>query len=111
MRGPLLTDEDLEVLLKQETETLVIWYGELNCWNWPEELPDPQTEKERFEPIKNRGRQIMQWIEWYVGERAISHYHLTVRLGYTEEYFQEFQKHVHDIESRYHELSGMRELT
>lgn len=37
-----VTDDDLEVLFHQDTEKLNAWWKQLNTWDWPSGLADPE---------------------------------------------------------------------
>src|SRR3990167_3528083 len=73
-----LTERDLQVLedmAAKDYRTLAIWHCRLNSWEWPQELPDPETEEERKAVMpgkQTRAGAIMRWIEKRVGARLIS---------------------------------------
>ena len=65
----MLQPEDIKALERQNSKTLAKWWGELNRWRWPEELPNPELEKS---PIVNDRRwESMEWIMHRIGMRAV----------------------------------------
>lgn len=62
----MITNKDLAVLAQQESETLAQWWCDLNRFEWPEELPDP--EPPQFVHGSRRSK-IMGWIMESVGHR------------------------------------------
>lgn len=64
-----MTPQDEAILAQQSMETLAEWWCQLNSWDWPEELPDPEP---REYVRGGRRGEIMQWIDDGVGRRVIS---------------------------------------
>jgi hypothetical protein len=85
-----MTPADETILAQQDLATLARWYCELNSWEWPEGLPDPEPAE--FAPGGRRGT-IMDWIFEAIGHRAISHHWNVIRSGMfqmTEDEFNNF---------------------
>lgn len=92
---PNLTDRDIAALTWQTPETLIAWWQQLNRWQWPDGLPDPEPASlpqsgESCSQI--RGWQIMCWIERRVGLKALLRHW---NAGMTEPEFEEFWQSVH----------------
>lgn len=71
----LVMPEEVEILLKQDNDTLARWWCQLNSWEWPERLPNAQPPPERLggEGYKAwRGGLIMDFIQQQIGHMAIS---------------------------------------
>lgn len=65
-----LTAADLAALEAQDHVTLANWSNILNCWKWPEGLPDPEPPK--YNAVACRRIAIMNWIHEKVGGKLIS---------------------------------------
>ena len=62
-----ITQKDIDLIKQQDNQTLASWWGLLNKWKWPEELPNPEPP----EYIKNGRRgKIMSYIEKIIGLKA-----------------------------------------
>ena len=74
----LVTQQDLEVMNKQDDVTLAQWNCLMNHWGWPEALADAPNDKS-LPPNEwsksGRRSQVMQFIEDRVGKRLISWEH------------------------------------
>jgi hypothetical protein len=69
--------EDAAILAAQSTETLCLWECLLNCWEWPEEIPNPEPPYTGsiYLPEKYARRAaIRKAIEEVVGEKELSRY-------------------------------------
>lgn len=66
----MVTDEDIQILEQQNMEILAQWWCDLNHWAWPEQLPNPESEK-KWKPDSRRN-ELMEWIMDRVGQRVIS---------------------------------------
>ena len=51
--------KQLEILQIQDNETLGIWWCQLNMFQWPNELPDPEPPSQWRKGIRG---EIMDWI-------------------------------------------------
>ena len=71
---PALTDNDLEILSKQDARTLAKWACELNSWNWPSELPDEEKPARTTKEMPRR-TQLIEWIECKVGKKEVLRMH------------------------------------
>jgi hypothetical protein len=71
----LVTTEDINIINKEEDSTLEDWWIDLNCWEWPEKLPNEcKTHlQEGSEYIySSRRSQLRDFIEYRIGHRRIS---------------------------------------
>lgn len=59
---------DIKILESQDNNTLAKWWCELNRWNWPDEIPDPQRKFGLRD--KDRRSELMSWISNKIGIRA-----------------------------------------
>ena len=59
-----------DVLVQQDTATLASWWGLMNCYEWPEDLPQAAIPQgvERYES------KIMAWITEWIGHREVLRY-------------------------------------
>lgn len=76
-----IRSEYLAVLDNQDNDTLAIWSNTLNCWGWPEELPNLDDYKDQdLHQLKRDGEnldqfdKIIDWIYVQVGGELISRY-------------------------------------
>jgi hypothetical protein len=88
-----MTNIDMMALYHQPKEKLIQWYAMLNCWGWPEGLPDPEPPINRNVRFTRRGK-IMRWIRNKVGQRAILYNHNFKRMSYFE--FKDFWEAWHE---------------
>jgi hypothetical protein len=88
LKCDIMTKNDLKILGRQTPETLARWYCELNAWEWPKELPDPEP---KHFPSDRRG-EIIQWIMWAAGAATSSREWNRSRFsrGMTDEEWQDF---------------------
>lgn len=61
-----MKQRDVEILAQQDKETLAAWWSQLNHWEWPNALPDP--EPNHFISGGRRG-EIIGWIMTRIGYR------------------------------------------
>lgn len=64
-----VTKEDKEILSKFSDNDLADMSNLLNCWEWPEELPNP--EPDTYIP-NDRRSQLMRYIDGKVGGKLVS---------------------------------------
>jgi hypothetical protein len=70
-----LTDQDFYALNAQSPETLARWYCLLNTWEWPDNLPNPETVPSGEPPLTPkmpRRSAVMEWITERIGAKAVS---------------------------------------
>jgi hypothetical protein len=67
-----MTSKQLEVLVVQDEQTLAAWWCELNSWEWPKALPDPEPNEYIRGGVRS---QIMHWIDNKIGHRAVLRFH------------------------------------
>jgi hypothetical protein len=80
----MITEADKAALIRQDDPTLAEWYCLLNGWQWPAELPDPETLEYR---AGSRRGLIMDWIGEMVGNRLCSR---VWNKGMTDQEFEDF---------------------
>lgn len=68
----LLTTHDITVLIQQTPNTLADWYCQLNEWEWPPEIQNP--EPPIYRPCSRRG-EIMLWIVRDIGRKECLRQH------------------------------------
>ena len=71
----LITQADIDILNKQDDDTLAKWNCLMNSWKWPEDLadePDDENQPKSDWGKPSRRSEMMQFIEKRVGGRAIS---------------------------------------
>lgn len=61
--------EDIAVLDDQDYPTLARWWCDLNRWNWPQGLPNPEAAD--WDPTTRRFK-ILAWIDRRIPHRMIS---------------------------------------
>lgn len=72
-----ITQDDIKLMLDQDRETLARWHNALNSWDWPEDLPDPESREETIRYLSNKQSNLsrrdglMQWIENHIGKKYI----------------------------------------
>ena len=91
----LLTIEDLKIFADQTEETLAQWWHKLNCWEWPESLPNEDRLHEDWEAFRGtagpkRRSLLMDAIKMLIGQRLISWTSNKERM--TEDEFDDFFK-------------------
>lgn len=67
-----ITDADIAILDQQEPMRLAQWWSILNCWDWPEALPDPEPPPEGPPPQMPKMRRrsmLLRLIEGKLGGR------------------------------------------
>lgn len=70
---PEVTKKDIEILKKQDVETLADWWCRFNSWEWVNEFDDPETKSDRWDSrTGGRAWKIMCLIEGKIGDREIS---------------------------------------
>jgi len=72
LNEPPLTTHDISVLIQQDMPTLASWYCQLNEWEWPPELPDPEP---RMKHLRGRRGAMMDWIESKIGHKECLRQH------------------------------------
>lgn len=92
-----------KALIHQHTpsETLALWWGKLNGWEWPDEFPDPDPPYKKGEDYNSKSRRalLMNEIKSRVGIRYLLFIWNTKerRDKMTEEEFNEwFENNEHD---------------
>lgn len=63
----MVTQEDIKILELQDLKTLAQWWGILNNWQWPDELPNPESES-NWSSIGRRSK-LQDWIIGRIGLR------------------------------------------
>lgn len=64
----ILSAEDITLLEQQTPETLARWACQLNSWEWPAEIPNPEAEKD-WAPGSRRSK-LGDWIHKRIGYKA-----------------------------------------
>lgn len=77
-------NECVEVVNNQDEDTLAGWWCRLNCFDWPDEIPHAQTEKERIEE-DNLGFKVMCFIEEKIGHFKTSQWWNTKHINNMDE--------------------------
>jgi hypothetical protein len=66
-----ITIEDQSALAQQDAITLASAWGQLNCWRWPDWLPNPEPHTYIHDGRRSR---LMHWLEEAVGLRMCMRY-------------------------------------
>ena len=62
-----MRQEDIDVIVRQDTKTLAKWWCELNVYDWPKQLPDLEFNSNHI--TGRRAKEIMDYIKGRITEK------------------------------------------